>query len=146
MADFRSIEIDFDVHQKIETERKSFAETPNNVLRRLLGLGVNAPTEPPPPSPSKGLSWSGGGLTLPHGTLLRMKYNGQQYEGEISDGHWIIDGKVFNSPSGAASGVARTKKGKKTRLDGWIYWEARRPEDTTWENISNIKSEGELFK
>ena len=37
---FRSIDIDFDVHKKIELERRSFMESPNDVLRRLLALEV----------------------------------------------------------------------------------------------------------
>ena len=39
MAEVRTIEIDFDIHKLIETERRSFAESPNMVLRRLLNLG-----------------------------------------------------------------------------------------------------------
>jgi hypothetical protein len=41
-----------------------------------------------------------------------MSYNGRQYAGEIVDGKWVIEGKTFDSPSGAASGVALTKSGK----------------------------------
>jgi hypothetical protein len=86
-----------------------------------------------------GRSWSGEGVTLPHGTILKMRYNGRQHEGEIVDGKWIIDGKTFDSPSGAASGVAITKSGKKTRLDGWTYWEAKVPGDTSWTPISSLR-------
>ena len=32
----RKIDIDFDVHKCIESARRSFEETPNDVLRRLL--------------------------------------------------------------------------------------------------------------
>lgn len=138
MTEFRTVEIDFDVHKLIEAERKSFAETPNEALRRLLGLPTRVR--------SKSLkaidgqrSWSGEGVTLPHGTILKMRYNGRQHEGEIVDGKWIINSKVFNSPSGAASGVAITKRGKKTRLDGWIYWEVKVPGDTAWVPISGMR-------
>lgn len=34
----RKIDVDFDVHQLIELERRNFGESPNDVLRRLLGL------------------------------------------------------------------------------------------------------------
>ena len=35
---FRLIEIDFDVWQRIQAERRGFADTNNNALRRLLGI------------------------------------------------------------------------------------------------------------
>jgi hypothetical protein len=38
MSATRSIEIDFDVHKLIEQERVSFSDTPNETLRRLLGI------------------------------------------------------------------------------------------------------------
>jgi hypothetical protein len=48
MADLQTIEIDFDVHKRIELERTSFTETPNAVLRRLLSIdGCQPATEPP---------------------------------------------------------------------------------------------------
>ena len=40
----RKIDVDFDVHQLIELERRNFGESPNDVLRRLLGL--RSPNEP----------------------------------------------------------------------------------------------------
>jgi hypothetical protein len=141
MADFRTIEIDFDIHKLIEGERKNFSETPNAVLRRLLKLPVRQAMLPSKKSGAAGRSWSGEGVTLPHGTAIRMKYNRRLYEGEIVDGRWAIDGKNYDTPSGAASAVGLTKRGKKTRLDGWIYWQARVPGDTTWTPISALRQE-----
>jgi hypothetical protein len=88
------------------------------VLRRLLQL-----PQCTAPRPDKQIAvgtrlWSVDGVTLPHGTFLKMEYNGRQHQGQIVDGKWIIDGQEFESPSGAASGVALTKRGQKTRLDG----------------------------
>ncbi len=103
MRETRSIEIDFDVHKAIEADRKSFSETDNEILRRLSGIGgqASAPAAPPP----AGRPWSGKGVTLPHGTELRMEYNGRQYTGLIDNGIWLIEGKRFSSPSGG--GVRR---------------------------------------
>jgi hypothetical protein len=139
MSEFRTIEIDFDVHKVIEGERRNFGESPNDVLRRLFQLPQNTP-----PSADKKVingtrSWSGDGVTLPHGTFLKMKYNGRQHQGEIVDGKWIIDGHEFESPSGAASGVAITKNGKKTRLDGWIYWEVRLVGENQWTPLRSLR-------
>jgi hypothetical protein len=50
------------------------------------------------------------GVTLEHGTDLRMTYNGRQHTGRIDDGDWLLEAERFGSPSGAAK-VARSKKG-----------------------------------
>lgn len=139
MAEFRTIEIDFDIHKMIEAERRSFSEREYEILRRMLGLPSRSIREEQPTDSSRKRSWSGEGVTLNHGTELRMTYNGCLHEGQIIDGDWVIDGKTFKSPSGAASGVATTKSGKKTRLDGWIYWEVKAPGETTWTHISALR-------
>ena len=76
MNTLRSIDIDFEVHKCIETERKGFDETPNDVLRRLLKLGEGAPPRPAGNGkavPSAGRPWSGKGVTLP--TEPRSEWN-----------------------------------------------------------------------
>ncbi len=114
----RSIEIDFDVHKLIEGEKKSFAESDNLALRRLLRLP--ATEDKTAPSPESGREWFGEGVTLPHGTELRMTYNGRLHaHRKIEDGQWKVEAGSYSSPSAAAGGVARTKKGDKTNLDGW---------------------------
>jgi SeqA protein N-terminal domain len=135
--EMRSIEIDFEVHKKIEAERNSFAETPNEVLRRLLRLSnVKVAKQM---AESAGRSWSGKGVTLPHGSQLRMEYNGRVYTGHIHDGVWLVEGAEFKSPSAAASGVGVTKSGGKTSLDGWIYWQTKRPTDSRWIGINDLR-------
>ncbi len=204
MSPFRTIEIDFDVHKAIEA-RQNFADSPNDVLRRLLriedrgrealsgkGLTGRGPSENstirrrandkrrPAGSASKrkkrrvkkkggryaggdvirgqflhvrakhrfveemsprdGLSWWGkGGLELPHGTKLQMRYNGRKYTGVIHNGDWLVEGRVYKSPSHAAGGVAVTKNGGKTSLDGWRYWEVKRPSDENWIPIEKFR-------
>lgn len=138
MAELRTIEIDFDVHKIIELERRSFSETPNEVLRRLLKLEGSSPAKPASEA-AGGRPWSGKGVTLPHGTKLRMDYNGREYAGAIEDGEWVVEGKHFKSPSAAAGGVALTKDGKQTNLDGWIYWQAKRPGDSDWIGIKQLR-------
>ncbi len=142
MTELRTIEIDFDIHKLVEAERKGFSEPPYLALRRLLKL---PPVSPHIPMLSAAVNarrpWSGDGVTLEHGTALRMRYNGRQHSGEIIDGKWSVDGQIFDSPSGAASGVAITKKGHSTRLDGWIYWEIRRPGEMSWTPIGTLRPE-----
>ena len=138
MSDFRTIEIDFDVNKEIEKERRSFAESPNDALRRLLKLP--AKPAPAPLEPSEGSrAWAGMGVVLTSGTAARMKYNGQLHLGQIENGAWRVGGKTFNSPSAAASGVARTKNGTATSLDGWEYWEVKRPGETHWMPIKMLR-------
>ena len=134
MSQLSTIEIDFDVHKRIETERRSFSETPNEVLRRLL-LIDSAPI----PS-SEARAWSGKGVWLPHGSEIRMEYNGRVHSGVIQDGEWVVEGEKYKSPSGAATGVARTKSGKQTNLDGWNYWQFRRPGEAHWTPIRALKA------
>jgi len=131
-----TIEIDFEVHKKIEAERRGFSETPNDVLRRLLGMPEISDTDPEI-SPT-GRAWSSHGVTLPHGTRLRATYNSRTHEGQINDGIWLVEGKSFTSPSGALKGVAYTKKGTRPSVDGWKYWEVRLSDSDTWESISDM--------
>jgi hypothetical protein len=140
---FRSIEIDIDVHKRIEAERKGFAESPNDVLRRLLGLGrgEHKVSKMIASAAEHGRSWTGKGVTLPSGTKVRMVYNGQQLSGVIADGKWVVDGREFSSPSAAASKSVRTKSGKEGSLDGWKYWEAKRPGDDGWTPIGSMRPE-----
>jgi hypothetical protein len=136
----RTIEIDFDVHKVIENERRGFDESPNDALRRLLKLPeLTASRKASRPAPSNHRSWIDKGVVLPHGTELRMEYRGHNYVGQILNGEWVIDNKQFDSPSGAASGVAITKKGKQTKLDGWKYWYVRRPAEDNWIALNNLR-------
>ena len=142
-SNLKNIEIDFDVHKAIETERKSFSETPNQVLRRLLKIDSAKPQSVVKANYqselSMGKNWVGKGITLPHGSLLRAEYNGRLHEGKIVDGRWYVEGNFYTSPSGALGSVARTKNGKKTSLDGWIYWEVKRPGDKDWIKINSLR-------
>jgi hypothetical protein len=147
----RTIEIDFDIHKLIEAERRSFEERPNEALRRLLKLpelpksvdqsntSGSKHHKPAIRKLSDSRSWQCDGVELPHGTLVRMRYNGREHTGQIENGKWRVEGNLYDSPSGAASAVAVTRKGRKTRLDGWIYWEAKRPNDSRWRLIDRLR-------
>lgn len=118
MSELRSIEIDFEVHRRIEAERRNFSESPNAALRRLLG--IDSATTTRSAASVMGRAWAGKGVTLPHGTKLRMEYNGQVHCGTIQNGEWNVEGFLYKSPSAAAGGTARTKSGKKPALtDGF---------------------------
>lgn len=140
MTQMRTIEIDFDLHKKIELERQSFDESPNDVLRRLTGIPTPSAPLKPAPASGKEQGWTGDGVFLPDGTDIRMSYNGKTYEGVIkAGGAFAVGGGFFYSPSDAARAVAVTKKGKKTNLNGWNYWQVKRPTDTRWSLLSDLR-------
>ncbi len=141
MGTLRTIEIDFDIHQMIELERRGFDEPEYIALRRLLGLptpktGMEIASSA---EKTKGRSWSGKGVVLPHGTKLQMKYKGRIFRGCIENGVWVIDGQQAKSPSDAAGVVAELSNGKRVSLNGWIYWEVKRPNDTEWRPIEELR-------
>jgi hypothetical protein len=143
MPEYRTIEVDFDVHKLIENERRSFDDSPNAALRRLLKLGP-APSvalEKEPNAKPLGRAWTDSGAVLPHGTPVRMPYgrNSQLFEGEIIDGRWVVAGRTFDSPSGAASELAITRRGRKTKLNGWVYWEVKLPGETEWVRLDSLR-------
>lgn len=131
-----SIEIDFDVYRLLALERRSFDESENATLRRLLKLGPASMDAGPA---EKLRPWVKGGLSLPHGTQLRMEYNGTLHLGRIADGAWEVDGHREKSPSGAACAVARSKDGARVNINGKNYWQVRRPGDTDWLPYASLK-------
>ena len=148
MSHFRNVQIDFDVHRQIELYRQGFDESPNDVLRRLLKIEGKRSSEPVSASSrettsgdgdSSGQSWRGKGVELPHGTKLRMKYNRRTITGEIDNGEWRVGGRAYTSPSAAAIGSARTRKGERPQLSGWRYWSVKRPSDANWIHISQLR-------
>jgi len=137
---FRPIEIDVDVYRFLESRRTSFAQTHNDILRSVADLppikagasnGANAANA------TGGWSWKG--VELPNGTKLRMSYNGQTHTGEIAQGAWHVGGAIYRTPSAAAGGVARTKKGAPVSLDGWEYWEIQKPDGDRWIRIDSLR-------
>ena len=135
----RSIDIDFEVHKAIELERRGFDETPNEVLRRMLGIDVSGADGPDPSSVmlvDEGRPWVGKGkstgLVLPHGTDLQMDYNGQRFTGRVENGSLVLEGQRFSSPSGAADELCRTRDGRKTSLNGKELVQVRLPGEARW--------------
>ncbi len=138
----KKIEIDFEVHQLIEAERKGFEEPENNALRRLLKLKEHSKSQNCAGSEKKGRAFFEEGVEVPHGTLARMRYQrgSQLYTGRFLDGQLVAEGKAYSSLSAAACDLARTKDGKKTSLNGWLYWEIQLPGAEDWTPIDDLRS------
>jgi hypothetical protein len=141
----RSIDIDIDVHRHIETNRTSFGQTPNEILRELFGLPVAAPSserkstagEMSAGQPTGDWSWKG--VVLPAGTELRMTYNGRTHTGVVAGGAWQISGASYTSPSSAADALARSRDGKPVSLNGWTQWEVRKPGSNKWVLLDSLR-------
>ena len=149
MMKTRTIAVDFDIHKMIEAERASFEETENAVLRRLLGL-PELVVSPHPTSevetdggassyrPSA-RSWRGKGVELPEGTALRLAHPRVESSGTIHNGVWIVEGKKFRTPSSAACYVVSEAMGRPMSVNGWLYWQVKRPTDSDWKPLNSLR-------
>jgi len=143
------IEIDFDVFKALTARRKHERHTYNDVLRELLDLDPVLEEAPPEGSLPRVMSdladhmsrtmraapgtFVSRGLRLPDGTLLRAKYKGMLHRAEIVEGRWVDEtGKEHSSPSAAATYITHTT------VNGWRFWEARRPQDTDWRRLDML--------
>lgn len=142
MEPLQKIDIDWDIHKLIETERRSFDEPPYIALRRLLKLPeLKLTPAPAARSMGTGTPWSDDGVTVPHGSLAKMEYNrGKQvYEGQFLNGRLVVNGASFDSLSAAADALAVTKDGKKTSLNGWNYWKVKFPGESKWRSLNEMR-------
>ena len=143
---YHTIEIDWDIHRAIVNEQRGFNEPPYKALRRLLGLPDTSEetiSEARVPLNDPGIPWREDGIEIPSGSRARMKYNyGRQvYEGYFFDGKLVVNGEEFDTLSDAASSLAVTKAGKKTQLNGWLYWEALLPGEKQWKHLKDMRND-----
>lgn len=143
--EMRKIEIDFDIHQMIEMERRGFGEPEFMALRRLLKLPEK---EKPAPEVAVveevGIPFVEDGVRVPHGSEARMHYlhGRQQYSGRFLNGMLVVNGKSFTSLSKAAGSVAVKKNGQKDpSLNGWLYWEVKFPGQSNWRKMDQLREE-----
>lgn len=123
--------VDWEVHQLIELERRGFDEPPIEALRRLLGIakGERPRVRVPAGRELPATHWEGDGLSLENGTEIRFSYrkNSKPIMGKIEGGKISAAGKIYDNLSAAANDLAVTRAGKKTRLNGWLYWSMQSP-------------------
>jgi hypothetical protein len=134
----KTIEIDWDIHKVIESERRGFVEPPYVALRRLLGLPEPALEQE---ESTAGLPWRDGGVEIPHGSKARMSYQrGRQvFEGEFLNGKLHVNGREFDSLSAASNALAVTKGGSRTQLNGWNYWFVKLPGEDAWTPMKPLR-------
>jgi hypothetical protein len=126
------IEIDFEVYKALTLRRQNEETTYNVVIRELLGLKEITDVSSKAIINPTGASYKG--TFLPDGTQLRATYKGRTYTAEIADGVWVdSDGNTRSSPSEAAGAIT------KTQVNGWTFWEVRRPSDGRWRKLNAIR-------
>jgi hypothetical protein len=143
MQQLQKIDIDWEIHRLIETERKGFDEPPYVALRRLLKLP--APTLPASNDGvlGRGRPWIDDGVEVPHGSLAKMEYQrgAQVFEGQFLNGKLVVNGRSFDALSAASDALAVTKQGNKTSLNGWMYWKAKFPGESTWRSLGEMREQ-----
>ena len=139
------IETDFEVWKSLTLLRLSEEHTYNDVLRELLELPAHSShfleavsvSTPPPQGGAPTLTVNAPeglysrGLFLPKGTQLKATYQAQQYFARVGDG--VITnahGDTFTSLSAAASAITGNN------VNGWRFWDAKRPNDLSWTSLS----------
>jgi hypothetical protein len=144
-----SLEIDLELHRLIELVRQSFSESQRDIIKRVLRSATPSTDgyiqqEKITYRAENGGAWHGDGYSLPDGTKCRMRYNGIQYDCKIENGQWNSGGVVYKSPSQAASALGVTKKGKRTQLDGFKYWEVKIPGSESWVWLRDLRPKVEI--
>lgn len=139
MPRLQTIDIDWEIHQLIEAERRDFDEAPYLALRRLLNLP--GPEEGQASIATTGKPWIEDGVEVPHGSLARMEYlrGSQVFEGAFLDGKLVVSGKSYVSLSAAATALAKTRDGAQPQLNGWRYWKVQLPGETTWKLMADLR-------
>lgn len=140
----QQISIDNDVFKIIRDNLVSFDETPNDVLRRLLGLDKSTtitrlsenPTEsaaiPFNRDEREGLYTNG--VSLPYGLKLRKYLHRTLHEAEVRDGYILYSGKRFKSPSAAGNAASGSS------VNGWIFWEYFDLKSNRWLLLDNFRN------
>jgi hypothetical protein len=129
-----TITVDFDVFKEITARRASEDVSDNDVLREVLGLPANQP-RPTPVAPAGKGSWITKGVTFPVGTDFRANYKGSTYPARVEGGGLMLNGVRYPSPSAAAVSITGSA------VNGWRFWEARLPGQTTWQSIEKMRKD-----
>lgn len=143
MHALHKIEIDWEIYQMIELERTGFEEPPHVALRRLLKLpAIKLLNKGSSGASEVGIPWMEDGVIVPHSSRAKMEYgHGKQvFEGVFSNGTLVVLGQSFKTLSAAASALAVTKSGEKTRLNGWEYWKVQFPGEMVWRSLKDLRS------
>ena len=114
---------------RLENETDSY----NAVLRRVLKLTASAPAKAAP-ARAAGKPWVSKGVSFDHETEFRANYKGQMYRASVNDGRLMI------SEHGASSSLSHAARlVTNTSVDGWTFWEVKRPTDSGWRKAGELR-------
>lgn len=152
----RTIEVDFDVHQAIEAERRGFEDSANAALRRLLHLGAPKVTDDAPALPVQGRvgttapandagqpptgAWRRKGVELPEGSALLVNYSDVKERGVVQGGRLVFDGRGYDTPSQAAMAVVQRHRQKAVSINGWLHLQVQLPGRTGWTSLNQLRT------
>ncbi|MEV0012929.1 hypothetical protein [Streptomyces sp. NPDC047973] len=128
-----SIDVDDEVYARLAREAKPLVDTPNSVLRRLLGLDRTAtPTADHNRKAALTPLLIDGRLTVGQALTWRRRNLGQVHTAFVTaDGKLRLDnGTVHDTPSGACSAVAGVA------VNGWSAWHTA--EGTPLQDLRNL--------
>ena len=97
----------------------------------IIGEGMDKPDEQPPSiKPGPKVS-----LPLP----IQAEHKGQVYKAELldMDGNVRYEGKVYDTPSGAAKAVAVDWKA----VNGWAFWRFYEKQSGQWQQIGTLRTQ-----
>lgn len=88
-----------------------------------------------------GGEWSSDGVVLPEYTELRFSYDGEDYEGTVTDGMLAFGDEVrHKSPSGAMMAAIRDRTGRSVNVNGWNYMNILLPGAKSWMTLGQMRS------
>lgn len=134
----REIEIDFEVFKELTIRRESENMTYNDVIRDLLGLDESEKSDVIKEKES-GDPFVSKSVVFPHGTKFKAEYKGKIYIAEVDNGAIVYNGQRHTSPSSAAIAITDTN------VNGWIFWECRRPGESNWTPINKLRERGSQY-
>lgn len=130
----QTIEIDFDVFKALTARRVNAETTYNDVLRDVLRLPSLKSKRHRPTTLG---AWVVKGVTFPESTEFRARYKGREYRATAESGAMMYDGSRFKSPSAAAIAITGNS------VNGWKFWECRRPGESSWRLMYSIWKDGQ---
>ena len=144
-----TIEIDFEVFKQLTMMRDTEEVTYNDVVRKLLNLSPSREVESAivaaahHTEPVRQVlqqrtlegpgAWVVKNIIFPSGTEFRASHKGKTILGRVELGALVVDGKRYESPSSAASAITGTS------VNGWIFWECKKPGSTSWQMIKTLR-------
>ncbi len=134
------IEVSEDVYRGLQALARPFEDEPNDVIRRLLETSAVQPKERGETGQRPGADLVSHVGRVPHGSRLRARYKGRQYDAQVLDGQVVWEGRRFESLSKAAVGVIQSTGSSRGTENGWRFWEVEDPTTGEWRPATDYQN------